>query len=146
MIKRKRFVLSIGASRRLILLHTVVLLIGMSHTAAARDEVPLVYPEQITVEQLPDVAPSSWMFIRDVNFMNLVSGAVQVIDAADGEFKGLITTGSAAGFAISPDNTMLYVSEGFYSRGTRGDYEEMVTFYDVTNLSPVAEVVIEIKL
>ncbi len=103
------------------------------------------YYEQTSVQTLPIPANPHWIFVRDVNFLNLVSGSVEVLDADTGKYLGMITTGSAAGFSLSPDNTMMFVGEGYYSRYVRGDYEDVVTFYDIKNLSPIAEVKIPPK-
>lgn len=119
--------------------------IAQDATLAEHETYAANYTDELTTETLSMPASPHWVFIRDVNFFNLVTGSVRLIDADTGAYLGMITTGSAPGFALSPDSTKMYMSEGYYSRYVRGDYIEVVSIYDVATLSPIGEVTIPPK-
>ncbi len=97
-----------------------------------------------SVETLPSRYPADWIFVHDMKFVSLVDGKVVLVDVASGSrhYKGTIGAAQFASFIRSRKRQELYVSETFYSRGTRGDRRDVLTIYDQQNLVPVGEVLL----
>lgn len=88
-------------------------------------------------ESLSDPSPH-WAFVHD---LLLSRGAL--LDLDRGEFLGQIDTGFLSHqLAFAPGGEAFYLAETYYSRGTRGERSDVVTFYETRTLAPVAEVAI----
>jgi methylamine dehydrogenase heavy chain len=93
------------------------------------------------VESLPSPPHAHWAWVFD-----LVLGRSALLDLDRGEFLGMLSTGFLSNAAVFPrDGSEFYLPETYYSRGTRGERTDMVTFYDASSLAPVGEVVIPPK-
>ena len=74
-------------------------------------------------------------------FINRSGGAAYLFDSADGNMLGLLSlTEYTPAVAVSRSRAEVYATESFYSRNHRGEREDVLTVYDVTTLSPVAEI------
>ena len=125
------------ALRRIATAIFVALLAG---TAAA--EVPVDKP---VVETL-DAPKPHWFWANDVAFFNMADGRTYLYDADSGEMQGMLSTGIFyAKFETPDDYSMIYSPETYYSRHTRGERIDVVTFYDTRTLSVVDEVEIPPK-
>lgn len=125
------------AIRRIATAIFVALLAG---TAAA--EVPLDKPG---VETLDAPAPH-WFWAHDVAFFNMADGRTYLYDADSGDMLAMLSTGMFyAKFETPEDYSMIYSPETYYSRHTRGERTDVVTFYDTRSLKIVDEVEIPPK-
>ncbi len=114
----------------------VVLLGGFAGTGSAQ-----VPPEAIgRVETLPAEKPAHWVWAFDA-----VNSRVALIDLDDGRMRGIVDGGWGITTPLFPPGGGLLVPETHYSRGSRGQRTDVVTFYDGTSLAPEYEVVIPAK-
>ena len=91
-------------------------------------------PEVSDVATLPPAGPHRiWV-------MDPFSGAVQVIDGDSGSLKATIPGASLSSYAAGPDQRMVYVAESIWTRGNRGQRQDMVSIYDGLTLKLQAEV------
>ena len=62
-----------------------------------------------------------WIWINDFVFPHMVDGMVYLIDGDSGRYLGTLSTGFGFAHVVpSPDGTLLYSPETYFSRGTRG--------------------------
>jgi len=74
-------------------------------------------------------------------FLNRSGGGAYLFDSADGNMLGLLSlTPYTPAVAVSRSRGEVYATESYYSRNHRGKREDLLTVYDVTTLSPVAEI------
>ena len=86
--------------------------------------------------------PHSWIFADDVNFYSILDGKVVILDVAakSHNYKGAIPAGQFASFIESSTRPELYVAETYYSRRVRGTRHDVITLYDKSTLSPIADI------
>jgi methylamine dehydrogenase heavy chain len=93
------------------------------------------------VESLPSPPRAHWAWVFD-----MVLGRSALLDLDRGEFLGMVSTGFLSNAAVFPrEGGAFYLPETYYSRGTRGERTDVVTFYDAGSLAPLDEVVIPPK-
>jgi len=97
--------------------------------------------EEHTTARLGEPNPH-WVYVLDPVFPHLIASKVYLVDGDTLAFKGMINTGYVPNMAMSPDARELYVAETYWSRGTRGERVDVVTFYDVDTLEATGEVVL----
>lgn len=103
-------------------------------------------PETLTTVELPSRMQPHWVWLNDVSFTHMVDGRAYLIDADTGAFLGMVSGGMAHGvLQIAPDGRSFALPATFYSRGTRGERTDVVTFYDIGTLQPGPEVIIPPK-
>ena len=123
-----------------------VCLLGSAVTSAADFE-----PEAVgKVETLPAQYPEHWVMIHDFSFFHMFEGEVLVVDplAEDigAQYKGMMPASFIAAYTRSRKRNEHYVTETFYSRGTRGgERTDVVTIWDPASLTVMAEVEIPPK-
>ncbi len=62
-----------------------------------------------------------WIWINDFVFPHMVDGMVYLVDGDSGRYLGTLSTGFGFAHVVpSPDGTLLYSPETYFSRGTRG--------------------------
>ncbi len=106
---------------------------------AALAEVPLDKPG---VETLGKPGPH-WFWADDVAFFNMADGRAYLYDADTGKMLGMISTGIFfATFAAPDDYSIIYSPESYYSRHTRGERTDVVTYYDTETLEILGETII----
>jgi methylamine dehydrogenase heavy chain len=87
---------------------------------------------------LPEPKPS-W-------FMMLGTDAGYIFDGADGEMQGLISHSAfTTAIVTQPERKEAYFVDSFYSRGVRGERSDMLTVFDLRDLTPVAEIALPPK-
>lgn len=87
-----------------------------------------------------------WFWANDVAFFNMADGRTYLYDGDSGDMLGMLSTGIFyAKFEAPDDYSMIYSPETYYSRHTRGERTDVVTFYDTETLDVVDEVVIPPK-
>jgi len=113
------------------LLRLAVALLALA--SAARAEVPL---EAIgRVERLPHPLGPHWAWVSDPLLRRIA-----LVDLVRGEMLGMVNGGWGITTALFPRRRPeLYVPETHYSRGSRGERTDVVTFYDASSLAPIAE-------
>jgi methylamine dehydrogenase heavy chain len=118
---------------RNVFLSGVFLILG---TPAAYSDIA---PEKAVVETLGQPT-DDWFFNRSA------LGAY-LFDSASGDMLGLLSlTAYTPAIAINRSRGELYAAESYWSRLHRGTREEVLTVYDITTLSPVAEIDIPDKI
>ncbi len=101
------------------------------------------------IESLPETWPAHWVIVQDGAFFHMNNGKFIVVDAdsddPSGRIKGMFIGSMIAQFYQAKSRPEMYVSETFYSRGTRGERTDVVTIYDKATLAPIDEVIIPPK-
>lgn len=80
------------------------------------------------------------VYVLDPVFPHLTASKIWVYDGDTGDLLGMMNAGYVPNMAIAPDHSQLFVAETYWSRGTRGNRTDVVTFYDPKTLSPTGEV------
>ncbi len=101
-------------------------------------------------EPIPAVTPlpanyaKSTVFVHDTNFDALTTGRVILVDVAtdNHNYKGALDASQFASFIESKRKDELYVSETFYSRGTRGTRTDVLSIYSKENLEHIGEILL----
>jgi len=93
-------------------------------------------------ETLPKPYSSSWFWATDPLLRR-----VTLTDFNNDRALGTIDGGQMLTIPLFPkkNNREFYVPETHYSRGSRGEHTDIITFYDVETLSPITEVIIPPK-
>ncbi len=105
----------------------------------AAAEVPLDRPH---VETLGEPGPH-WFWADDVAFFNMADGRAYLYDADSGRMLGMISTGIFyAKFETPEDYSIIYSPETYYSRHTRGERTDVITYYDARTLEILGETLI----
>ena len=102
-------------------------------------------PEAIYVQRLEQ--PSAhWLILNDPNFMGNMDSKIYLLDADRSHMLGMLSAGGwRNAVEYSPDFSTIYSPETYYARTTRGQRTDVLSFYDVSSLSPVDEVEIPAK-
>jgi len=104
-----------------------------------------IAPDILGVKSL-DEPGAHWFWAHDVAFFNMADGRTYLHDADTGEMLGMLSTGIFyTKFETPDDYSMIYSPETYYSRHTRGERTDVVSFYDTRTLEVVDEVVIPSK-
>jgi methylamine dehydrogenase heavy chain len=93
-----------------------------------------VEPEQSDIATLKPNGPHRFFTIgfRDQSF--------NIFDADSGKLEGSIPAGYVPNLAITPDNSQFLVSETYWSHGSRGKREDLVSIWDAKTLKLVKEI------
>jgi methylamine dehydrogenase heavy chain len=98
-------------------------------------------PEPIpNVETLQTPYPDSYAVVHDFAFFNLIDSKFSLVDIETRRFKGMLSAGQFATLNLSNSREEFYVGETIFSRGTRGERQDLITVYDYANLGLVAEI------
>ncbi len=102
-----------------------------------------IEPEQLVVEELPERSPH-WVYVTDISFFHMPDSKVVLLngdaETTNEAYLGMMSTGYNPGIAVAPDGSEIYSAETWYSRGTRGEREDIVTVFDARTLEPVDEI------
>jgi methylamine dehydrogenase heavy chain len=80
-------------------------------------------------------------------FINRSGEGAYLFDSASGDMLGLLSlTAYTPAIAVNRSRGEVYAAESYWSRLYRGDREEVLTVYDITTLSPIAEIDIPDKI
>ena len=92
-----------------------------------------IAPEEAIVETLGKPT-DDW-------FINKTGEGAYLFDSASGEMLGLLSlTPYTPAIAVNRSRSEVYAAESYLSRLYRGKREDVLTVYDITTLSPVAEI------
>ncbi len=131
---------SLTQHTRLILLCIALLLPASLYTQAAYSQVA-VEPLGV-VETLPDTPGATWFWASDPLLERVALtdfSSNRVLGSVDGGW------GITAILFAQQNRHEFYVPETHYSRGSRGERTDVVTFYDSKTLAPIDEVIIPAK-
>lgn len=113
---------------------------------------PLTGQAEVKAEGLPPtlVLPAEinphWVWVNDIVFHHMADGKAYLVDGDTGRFLGMLSTGYGfVGVVLPSDYAQIYSPETYFSRGTRGERTDVITFYDPQKLTPTAEVIIPPK-
>ena len=99
-----------------------------------------IEPEQVTLETLGQ-PQASWVVSHDV------FGPRYVLDVASGEMVGMISTPAFTPALVDdPERQEIYAAESYFSRGTRGERNDVLTVYDYENFAVIDEIDIPDKI
>ena len=122
-------------------MHIRSVLLACALTLAARAATAAI-PEEMGVTKLPAPGPH-WFWASDFTLFNDVDGRAFLIDADEGRLLGMLATGVVFGKLDLPrDYRAIYSAETYYSRGSRGERTDVVSFYDPVSLDFTGEVII----
>ncbi len=98
-------------------------------------------PEAIGgVETLDTPFSAHWIWVSDA-----VNSRTTLVDLDSGRTLGIIDGGWGLTAALFPRRNEIYVPETHYSRGSRGDRTDVLTYYEAHSLAPVAETILPPK-
>ncbi len=116
-----------------------VLSLGRPAWAQLPEGATLPQAEEPETAVLPEASPH-WVYVLENVFPHLIVGKVWIVDGDTGNVVGMLNTGYTPNMAIAKDKSELYVAETYWSRGTRGERSDMVTYYDAKTLDPKGEI------
>ncbi|MET0271726.1 MAG: amine dehydrogenase large subunit [Phenylobacterium sp.] len=96
---------------------------------------PPLEPETSDVAVLPDPTPHR-VFLLDA----FGGGEARIVDADTGKLLGGVSAASLSNLAIGPGQKQIYVAESIWTKGNRGDRQDMVSVYDGKTLNLVTEI------
>lgn len=97
-------------------------------------------PEKGEVQKLAAPRPH-WVWVNDIFFLAMEAGKAYLVDADDGRVLGMLSTGFGhVALALPRAAPVIYAAEIYFSRGTRGERNDVVTVYDARTLAPVDEI------
>jgi methylamine dehydrogenase heavy chain len=113
---------------------------------------PVIAQAEIKPESLPEpvILPADpnphWVWVSDIVFHHMADGKAYLVDGDSGQFLGMLSTGMGyVAPELPADYSQIYSPETYFSRGTRGERTDVITFYDPRELKPTAEVIIPPK-
>lgn len=110
---------------------------SISGSAGAADA-PVPQAEQVDTASLT-LGPHD-VFIYDWVEAHAKDGKVFVVDADAGALKATVSAAFYANFILDPKGKSAYVAETLWSRGNRGDRQDILTVYDLTSLQISKEI------
>ena len=117
---------------------------SLSESVSKTSIAPL-QPETIYVQRLQQPSPH-WLILNDPNFLGNMDSKIYVIDADRNHMLGMLSAGGwRNAVEYSPDFSTIYSPETYYTRTTRGQRTDVLSFYDVSSLSVIDEVEIPAK-
>lgn len=118
---------------------TTAALLALSLAFPASAELPV---DKLRVETLGEPGPH-WFWANDVAFFNMADGRTYLYDADTGKMLGMLSTGIFfAKFETPGDYSVIYSPETYYSRHTRGERTDLVSYYDTRTLKHLGETIV----
>ncbi|BCX17876.1 MAG: hypothetical protein KatS3mg117_1558 [Geminicoccaceae bacterium] len=90
---------------------------------------------------LPEPSPR-WIYVLEPVFPYLVASKMWIFDGDDLSVKGMVNGGYLPNAVMSHDRSRFWLTETYWSRGSRGVRTDVVTAFDTKTLDPVGEVVL----
>ncbi len=104
-------------------------------TPAAPAPAPAAFqPEISDVASLPPAGP------HRVWLQEMLTGSAQVVDGDTGELLATIPAAPLSNFNAGPGQRTVYVAETIWSKGNRGQRQDMVSAYDGISLKLIGEI------
>ncbi|MET3473199.1 methylamine dehydrogenase heavy chain [Novosphingobium sp. 1529] len=115
----------------------------LAWNAPARAELE---PEQLAVESLPETMAPHWVWVNEIAFDHMTDGRAYLVDGDSGRVLGMISAGYGHGsLLLHPSGKYFAVPATYFSRHTRGERNDVATFYKMTDLAPGTEVALPPK-
>lgn len=113
---------------------------GWTHAAPANPppELPAETLGQSTLAQ----HSKARIYVADIAIGHIADGRIRVFDATQGKFLGMVSTGFAGNFTLSPQADELYVATTYLSRGSRGERTDVLEVHDTQSLGLKYEIVL----
>lgn len=108
------------------------------HTQDAAAVVPEAEENDVAV--LPPMSPR-WAFVT-----NWLRGGIRIVDGDTGKVIGMVHSATLSDFAFDPGGKFFYVAETIWTRGNRGQRQDLLTVYDARTLAIVSEIPIAGRL
>lgn len=108
---------------------------GLTIAQTPAAPLPPLEPETSDVAVLPDPTPHR-VFLLDA----FGGGEARIVDADTGKLLGGVSAASLSNLAIGPGQQRIYVAESIWTKGNRGDRQDMVTVYDGKTLNLLTEI------
>ncbi len=124
---------------------TLIASLSFSTQIAVTQASPPLPAEPVpAVMELPE-KNDNWVYAFDIGFYSLTSGKIIILDvgADTRNVKGMIPAAQFAAFEQSGTRDEIYVAESFFSRGTRGKQEDVLTIYRASTLERLGEIRLE---
>lgn len=111
----------------------VAMLPAVAVAAPETRSAPLPEETIPSVTPLPAQWPKSWVLINDLNFNGIVDGRVVVVDTASANqpLKAIVRSAQFGNSLYSAKRHEVLTAETFYSRLTRGERTDAITFWDM---------------
>lgn len=116
--------------------------VGLNAWAAPAKAVPPELPAETLGPSTLEGRPTSRVYVADVAISHISDGRIRVFDAVQGKFLGMVSTGYAGNFTLSPKSDELYVATTYLSRGSRGERTDVLEVHDTQSLGFKYEVVL----
>ena len=110
--------------------------------AAPAKAVPPELPAETLGPSTLEGKPTSRVYVADVAISHISDGRIRVFDAVQGQFLGMVSTGYAGNFTLSPKSDELYVATTYLSRGSRGERTDVLEVHDTQSLGFKYEVIL----
>lgn len=107
----------------------------------AQAELPV---ETLTTEPLP-ADTTHRLYIADMAMGHIIDGRLHLLDGRNMRYLGLIGTGFAGSFALTPDGRHIVVATTYHSRLQRGTRTDVVEVYNANDLTFQHEIEIPAK-
>lgn len=104
-------------------------MLALAGSAFAAD----VEPDPVTTVASARVA--NRVMVGDIAINHIVDGRVHFLDADTGRYLGLIGTGFAGQFTVSPKRDEIYIATSYLSRGTRGQRVDVLEVWGADSLA-----------
>ena len=89
-----------------------------------------ITPDPLVADQLPAQPGAHWVWVNDVVFHHMADGKAFLLDGDSGRMLGMLSTGfSFNGVVLGKSGSEILSPETYFSRGTRGERTDVVTFY-----------------
>lgn len=114
----------------------------------ARSAAPKAVPPELPAETLtviPAITQPERVYVADIAISHIVDGRIRVFDPKGGKLLGMISTGFAGNFGLSPKADELYVATTYLSRGSKGERTDVLEVHDTATLGQKFEVVLPPK-
>ncbi len=116
--------------------------VGLHAWAAPAKAVPPELPAETLGPSTLEGRPKTRVYVADVAISHISDGRIRVFDAVQGRFLGMVSTGYAGNFTLSPQSDELYVATTYLSRGSRGERTDVLEVHDTQTLGFKYEVIL----
>jgi methylamine dehydrogenase heavy chain len=121
-------------------LSTLIAVAALAAGGAAFAQIPPTVPSAPIVEEsdvatLPPIGPR-WIVLTS----QWGNPSTRIVDGGTGKQLATLHTASLSNVALDPNGKFFYVAETIWTKGNRGDRQDMLTIYDSTTLALVTEI------
>lgn len=106
----------------------------LSFAVAAPNSVPPELPAETLGVSTLEGRSTARVYVADIAISHISDGRIRVFDATQGKFLGMVSTGYAGNFTLSPRSDELYVATSYLSRGSRGERTDVLEVHDTQTL------------